>query len=308
MKKTIVLTGVCLLTGINGLFAQISIEKEDGGLWILDGSKRIAFYQKEPAGTNLPDERSNYLHPLYLPDGTVITENAPDDHPHHRGVYWAWHQILINGRAVGDSWTLENFVNEVDEVGFTRDGQGNGILQTKVLWRSPAWKNGKEALLHETATYTFYPQKSNFRRITIDLALTSLADHLQLGGSDDEKGYGGFSVRMKLPDDMAFIGEHGEVEPQNTAVEAGNYINMTGPVGKNGSPGGIVIYAHPENQSTPPTWILRKKASMQNAVFPGRKPVDLQKSVPLKLSYTLILYNGRINAGTILEEAKIQER
>ena len=30
--------------------------------------------------------RSSYLHPVYAPDGTVLTDDFNADHPHHRGI------------------------------------------------------------------------------------------------------------------------------------------------------------------------------------------------------------------------------
>jgi hypothetical protein len=217
-------------------------------------------------------------------------------------VFWAWHQILIDGQSIGDGWMLQDFRVDMKSVEFKRVEQGKGTLETIADWQSPKWRNGAEAFLRETTKYTFYPQNGNHRQIRIDISLKPLVDNLQLGGSDDEKGYGGFSVRMKLPEDIRFIGGNGEVEPRNEAVEGGNYMNMTGSVGRNGNKGGIIIYAHPENQTTPQTWILRKKDSMQNAVFPGRTPVELKKGSPLKLSYTLILYSGKINAKKMIRE------
>ncbi|MGD9557093.1 MAG: DUF6807 family protein [Mangrovibacterium sp.] len=302
MKKIVVITIICLFSGLNHLSAQISIKKGEGGLWIMDGQKKAAFYQKDELSMNQESGRANFLHPLYLPDGTLITENAPPDHPHHRGVFWAWHQILINGRQICDSWALTGFKTDVRSVEFKRIESGNGVLESISDWLSPAWNDGQEPFLQETTRFTFFPQSVNRRLIRIDIQLKSLVDDLKLGGSDDEKGYGGFSVRMKLPDDIRFTAEGGEVEPQNTAIEAGPYINMTGSVGKNGSPGGMLIYAVPENQTTPQTWILRKKASMQNAVFPGHIPVQLKKNLPLKLSYYLVLYNGRISETKVVRE------
>jgi len=302
MKKTISIICICLFLGINSLSAQISIKKGDGGLWILDGQNKVAFYQKEELSMNLESGRANFLHPVYLPDGTEITENAPADHPHHRGIFWAWHQILIGGEPVSDGWLLQNFSVNVKSVEFKRVDRGKGVLETISFWQSPLWKEGSESFLQETTKYTFYPQNGNYRQIRIDISLMSLVDHLLLGGSDDEKCYGGFSVRMKLPEDIRFIGENGEVEPQNEAVESGSYMNMTGSVGKNGNKGGIIVYADPGNQPTPQTWILRKKNSMQNAVFPGCTPVELKKDVSMTLSYTLILYNGKINEQRIMKE------
>jgi len=302
MRKTLTTIGICFLLSINSLFAQISIKKENGGFLILDGKKKVAFYQKEDTSMNLESGRANFLHPVYLPDGTGITENAPEDHRHHRGIFWAWHQILIGERSIGDPWLLKDFIVEVKSIEFKRIDDGNGFFETQTFWKSPEWENGEIPYLEETTHYTFYRQTGNSRRIKIDIELTALVDSLRIGGSDDEKGYGGFSVRMKLPADIRFSNKQGEIEPQDTAVEAGNYVNISGSVGKNGSPGGVLIYAAPDNQSSPQTWILRKKNSMQNAVFPGREPVDVKKGTPLKLSYTLVLYNGKINEGRVLKE------
>lgn len=302
MKKITSVICICLFLGINGLFAQISIRKGEGGLWILDGQNKVAFYQKEEVSMNPESGRTNFLHPVYLPDGTEITESAPPDHPHHRGIFWAWHQILIDDKTIGDSWLLQNFKVDVKSVEFKRMEQGNGVLETISQWQSPNWKDGAEAFLQETTRYTFYPQNGNYRQIRIEISLRSLVDNLKLGGSDDEKGYGGFSVRMKLPDDIRFFGENCEIEPKNEAVEGGNYVNITGQVGKNGNNGGVLVYAHPENQASPQTWILRKKNSMQNAVFPGRTPIGLKKHAPLNLSYTLILYSGKVNEKKIIKE------
>lgn len=304
MKKTVVILFAYLFLYTSNLFAQITIEKGEGGFWILDGKTRLAFYQKEELNMNLESGRANFLHPVYLPDGTLITENAPADHPHHRGIFWAWHQIVIDGQPVGDPWLLKDFKVDVKSVEFKRIEQGIGIFETVALWESPAWKNGEEAFLQESTRYTFYPQNGNIRKIKIDIELKPLVEDLKLGGSDDEKGYGGFSVRMKLPEDIRFTGEHGEVEPQNTAVEAGSYIDMSGSVGKNGNHGGILIYADPANQSGPQTWILRKKDSMQNAVFPGRTPIEIKKDDPVRLSYTLVLYSGKIKEKKILKEVR----
>ncbi len=268
---------------------------------ILDAGKNVAFFQKEAVTSNNGQIRNDYLHPVYLPDGTVITENAPQDHPHHRGIFWAWHQILIDNQPIGDQWELKDFTIDVRIVEFRRLASGNGILQTTSFYHSPAYENGQKAFIKENTTYAFSQQVANYRTIKIDIELTALADNMKIGGSDDEKGYGGFSVRMKLPEDVAFASSNGLVEPQNIAVEAGRYMNIYGSVAKNGNRGGVLIYSEPANQPGPQTWILRKSGSMQNAVFPGREPIDLKRDTPLKLSYTVVLYTGKIKENKILK-------
>lgn len=38
-------------------------------------------------------QRSNYIHPLYGPNGEVLTADYQKDHAHHRGIYWAWPEV-----------------------------------------------------------------------------------------------------------------------------------------------------------------------------------------------------------------------
>ena len=301
MKRTLIIINLFFFLCTN-LSAQVSIEKKKGGFMILDGGEKIAFYQKEDTSMSLESGRNNFLHPVYLPDGTEITENAPEDHMHHRGIFLSWHQILINNKQICDPWILKDFIADVKSIEFRRIDGGNGSFETKTFWKSTDWKKGEVAFLEENTTYLFYRQEGNSHRIKIDIFLKALTDSLKIGGSDDEKGYGGFSVRIKLPDDVKFTGAKGIIEPQTTAVEAGNYVNISGSIGQNSKNGGILIYAAPDNQPSAQTWILRKKNSMQNAVFPGRVPVLIQKDVPLHLSYTVVLYSGKINEKQVIRK------
>ena len=283
----------------NDILGQISVEEEKGGIWILDGKKKIGFYQKDEAGIGNEVGRANYIHPLYLPDGTIITEDRPDDHPHHRGVFWAWHQILIGNLQVGDSWDLSNLSIDVKSAEFKKGAKGAGQIETLAYWQSPLWENSKP-FMEEITDYTFYPQKANYSIIKIEIALKALNDSVYLGGSNDSKGYGGFSIRMKLPEDVRFLSSGGEVTPENDAVEAGHYMNISGTLTNNNKQGGVMIYADPKNQDNPQPWILRKKLSMQNPVFPGQTPVLLTKDKPVKLTYHLVLYIGKIDPEKII--------
>ena len=50
--------------------------------------------------------RSDYIHPLYGLDGEVLTRDWSIDHPHHRGIYWAWPEVDF-GTNRGDLHALQ---------------------------------------------------------------------------------------------------------------------------------------------------------------------------------------------------------
>lgn len=283
--------------------AQVHMKVEPGGFLFLEGKDSILFYQKTLKDINGQYSRCNYIHPLYALDNTRLTEDFPADHLHHRGVFWAWHQILINGKSVGDGWELKDFLQKVTEVEFQQVND-KGILNTTVEWRSPLWENSSIPYLQEHTTITMFPNTNNYRRIDFEITLKAMTSGLSIGGSNDEKGYSGFSVRLKLPRDIAFYDEKRMIEPANTAVSAGHLMKIEGAMLNKGNRGGVVIYSDPSNPAPSTQWILRKSASMQNVAYPGRKPVAIPMDKPLTLKYTLLVYEGSLNTKQIKKAVK----
>lgn len=274
-----------------------------GGFLFMEGKDSIFFYQRSPKDKNGDYSRCNYIHPLYGLDGSRLTEDFPADHLHHRGIFWAWHQILIDNNQVSDGWELKNFQQKVTNFEFMLQ-KGIGLINTTVEWKSPLWKNGSEAYLKEDAKITIYPKTGNYRRIDFEIRFKALTDRLSIGGSDDEKGYSGFSARLKLPSDATFSGENGLIEPINTAIEAGNLMNISGALLNDGKQGGVAIWSYPSNPAPSTSWIIRKAASMQNAAFPGRKPIAIPFDQPLVLKYSLLVYQDNMSPKQIKKAVK----
>ncbi len=227
----------------------------------------------------------------------VLTQDFPDDHLHHRGIFWAWHQVWIDGKRIGDPWELKDFEQDVVDIEFISKSDGAGVLKTEVLWESDLWKkHGKKVpYLKENSIITVHPTSGNYRKTDIEISLLALEEKLSIGGSEDEKGYSGFSVRMILPDDVKFTGPNGEIEPKITAVQSQGYVDISGSIGENNSKGGIVIIDNPENPGYPQPLILRAKNSMQNIAWPGNTTVSISTTKPLVLKYSLIVYSGKMN-------------
>jgi hypothetical protein len=287
---------ILLLTGVDLLVnAQVIVTKTASGLLFTENGDSVLFYQVQPKSVDGKFARCNYIHPLWAPDGTVLTEDFPADHLHHRGIFWAWHQIYADGKNLGDGWELKNFSQKVDHYKIRKAKNGSLKLITTVEYKSPEYISGEKPFLLENTEITIHQAEKNYRRIDFEIKLRALANGLEIGGSDDEKGYSGFSVRMKLPDDVTFTGPEGVVKPENTAVQSPGFIDVSGSVLKNNEKGGIVILDHSENPGYPQPWILRSKNSMQNAAFPGRRRIALDMKNPLILKYSIIVYEGEFS-------------
>src|SRR5699024_3534238 len=251
-------------------FSQLSIKEKNDGMLVLEKEDSVLFYQIKPKSIDGKYERTNYIHPLWNVDGMVLTEDFPADHLHQRGVFWAWHQILIDGESLGDGWELENYKQEVIHSKGHQREDGTVSLINTVNWESDLYRSGRKFIpyLQEDNEIVVYPVEENFRRIDFTIKLTALDLPVSIGGSEDEKGYSGFSIRMKLPDDVVFKGSNGLLKPQNLSISAKDYVDISGTFEKSSS-GGVVIIDHSSNPGYPQEWILRTQQSMQNVKFPG---------------------------------------
>ena len=77
-------------------------KKNEKGVELFESGTPVLFYQKSPKLLGGKYLGNNYIHPLYSLDGDTLTQQSPPDHPHHRGVFWAWHQIYINGEQIAE--------------------------------------------------------------------------------------------------------------------------------------------------------------------------------------------------------------
>jgi len=279
--------------------SHLQTVKSEEGIEISGNGSPVLFYQMSPKSQNGKYERSDYVHPLYSLKGNVMTEDFPPDHPFHHGIYSAWHQILINDSTIGDGWVGDNVSWEVEDAKAT--DHGNAVMiESKVVWRSSI-KGQREPIVREESKITVHESDDRMRIIDFDVDVYPMKDSMKLGGSDDEKGYGGFCVRLKLPQDIKFMARGREVEAQTLSIEAGPWMNFVGSFdGEDSPPSAVLLLQHPSNPGHPQPWILRKEKSMQNAAFPGRHPLELTKD-GWHFRYRLIVHDGSLDEKSIEE-------
>jgi hypothetical protein len=267
--------------------------KTDQGIEVSEGSSKVLFYQVHPKSSNGKYQRANYIHPLYDLSGNIITEDFPEDHPHHRGIFWAWHQILINSKHIADGWSCENMNWKVIDTKIN-NGSDKLTLDNEVLWESALGAGAPGAIVRENSKIIVHKATSQYRIIDFDIALHALVDSVKIGGSDDPKGYSGFSLRLKLPTDISFNARDKEVIAQELAIEAGPWMDFTGSFDGDGLPeSGVLVICHSSNPGYPQPWILRSEKSMQNPAWPGRAAVELTRE-GLLFRYRVIIHKTAI--------------
>ena len=269
---------------------KFSYKKSAEGIEISENNKPILFFQTKPKTVSGKYERAGYIHPLYDLQGNVLTEDSPEDHPYHRGIFWAWHQIVVNGKNVADGWMSEHISFVPGKMQVTKSA-ANAILTSQLTWKVA--DSGKPAvnIVDEVSRINIYRAKEHYRVMDFDILLKPLVNDLKLGGSDDPKGYGGFCLRLHLPDNIQFISGDSTVTPQETAVMADPWMDFRM------DDAGVAVFVY-KDDGAPHPWILRKSKSMQNVPYPGRTPVAIP-SEGLRLKYRIIIHDDQLSSADI---------
>lgn len=302
-------TGIAQQTGMR-------ITASGQGIEVHDGEQPVLFYQARAKSMEGQWSRAAYVHPLYDLDGQILTEDFPADHRHHRGVFWAWHQLFTRDLQLGDAWVCKDFVRDLQSQHSSVSSIGKkrvAVIDSISLWKSPLLKDLNEEMLpivQERVLITVHERSEAWRCVDFDISLLAVLKNVRIGGSDDVKGYGGFSARIQLNPQQVFRFQSGEVEPAKKAVSGGPWVDISD------DRRGLAIMVHPSNPMVGPAipkdqdaegteiadgqeeqpamdWILRRKRSMQNAVYPGRTPVSLSTKVPTRLRYRLVIHDGK---------------
>jgi hypothetical protein len=280
-----------IILAVSDAQAQLTIIKSSEGVEIQENGKKVLFYQSKPKSLNGKYERAGYVHPLYSLNEKILTEDFPEDHPYHHGIFWTWHQIILDNKTIADGWVSDSISWKVQNVKVKKDKK-KIVLLSNVIWSAGTQLNKQTAIIKEHTVITVYAATKKQRIIDFDIHLYALVDSLRIGGSDDEKGYGGFCLRLKLPDDIEFVSNDTSITPQEIAVTAGRSMDFRGSFdGINLPKIGITLIAEPIENEPQQSWILRKQGSMQNIVYPGRHPILLSKK-GLRMRYRIVVHRG----------------
>ena len=268
--------------------------QSDEGIEILEKGKKVLFYQQRPKSLDGKYERAGYVHPLYSLNEKIITEDFPEDHPYHRGIFWAWQQIVLNDKKIADGWISENISWKPTKLK-VKNRKKYVILQSEMIWNAkPGYNNNPTGIVKENTKITVHKSTGQYRAIDFDIHLSALVDSLKIGGSDDVKGYGGFCLRLKLPKDISFVSDNTAITPKETAITAGPWMDFTGSFeGPSMSKTGVAVFCNQPLRDQQ-LWILRKETSMQNIPYPGRTPITLPGK-GLRLKYRIIIHNGNVS-------------
>ncbi len=304
----------------SGLTAKVDEDRQ--AVDVMDGGKPVLRYNH---GTVPPPEkiveryeknqkpplfyaRGDYIHPVFGPDGEALTDDYSLDHPHHRGICWAWPVVRWKGES-RDLWAVRVLKEEpggvwARPVSLDRVEAGPvlAVVEAENVWK---WAD-ETPIVAEHVTIRAFREHERCRLIDIDVRLTALVDDVSIGGRP-HASYGGFTFRTYPQFDQRKIDMH--IAPPGPVLRQAWY-HLTGnfPGGK--GPAGVLLMEHVANPDYPsypnpqtsdavsggyPQWRTVQPA------WPGDREVALAKGEPLVLKHRLWIHPGLSDSRTLAE-------
>jgi hypothetical protein len=254
-------------------------------LEILEAGKPVLAYNhgmilKE--GVEERYRRSSYLHPLYAPDGTVLTDDFPKDHYHHRGAAWAWPIVTFLGET-HDVWAVQGMHQR-----FVRWVDRSTATDRAVLAVENGWFVGDRKAVAETVELTVHPAQDNRRHIDVVLRFEAVDEPVKLAGRE-QKGYGGFGIRFAPRTDTVIRTDAG-IEEKDSDMVPHTWAELEATF--EGRRAGLRIEDDPANPGAGPVgWCLRHYGYLA-ANYPGLSEITLEPGKPLVLRYRLTVFSA----------------
>jgi Methane oxygenase PmoA/Concanavalin A-like lectin/glucanases superfamily len=277
-----------------------AVSGESLGLW--DGSQPVLVYNQgviHPPRTPGARGRSSYIHPLYGLDGETLTDDFPQDHTYHRGVFWAWPHVQIGDQEY-DQWSLRDLASEFQRW-TARDVSPNEAL----LGIENGWFAGGRQVVREQVTIRVQPRSADSRAIDLELRWTPLNQPLTLLGAAG-KSYGGFNFRFARPHRPTITTPAGRAADDLVVtrlpwVDYACEFMPGASANQQPAPSGAAIFVHPSHPDHPPTWMTRHYGLI-SVGWPGVEKLTLPANQPFTLRYRLWIHRGGRTADAIQAE------
>lgn len=233
--------------------------------------------------------RSTYLHPVYAPDGTVLTDDFNPDHRHHRGIFWAWEVVVFDGQT-NDVWTVKGCRQK-----FVRWTARETTANSARLAVENGWYAGDHKFVKEDVEIVAHSTANDRRQLDFTLQFEATDKPVTIMGTPSgRKGYGGFAFRTAPRDGGAaktVIRTDAGIAKGDGVMARHPWAELLGSFA--GRKEAIRIEDDAANPGYPKNgWLLRHGFALLNVSYPGLEPLTLQPGRPLVLKYRVLLSSG----------------
>jgi len=265
----------------------------DKSLALSEGDRPVFVYNygtMSKSGVPADRNRSSYIHPLYGLDGEVLTDDFPEDHYHHRGLFWAWPRVKI-GNASSDLWMLKG-IEQRFESWVERQANERGAK----LVVENGWHLDGRKVVRERVSFRVRAATEVARAIDVELELVPLTEPLTLQGAEG-KSYGGLTLRFAPRAETRITIPAGPTETDLPMARL-PWADLSGRFSGNSRSSGVTIFVHPDHPDFPPEWLTRHYGVLCLG-WPGVQAQTFQRGTVIRCQYRLWIHRNDVGAEQI---------
>ena len=157
------------LSAIWDVQAKVECKENQAAITVTVRGKPVLTYNKAtltgPEGTEPYYRRSGHIHPIWNPDGQIVSGDFPADHLHQHALFFAWTKCEFEGRKV-EFWNQKLELGRVahERVLKVENGDKSGGFKVRLTYMETANQKKPKPVLHETWTIRVYDDsKDHFR-------------------------------------------------------------------------------------------------------------------------------------------------
>lgn len=236
-----------------------------------------------------PDRaRCCYLHPVYAPNGVVVTDDFPQDHPHHRGISWMWPIVVVDGKTY-DLWTIRGIQDRFEKWERRKPEKDKAVLAFE-----DGWYVGDRKVVQENVEIVAHSLVEARRDLDITVTLRSVGATVQIGGTHDlNKGYGGGLEIRFAPRTGTRIRTATQEDAADSDRLPAAWAELTGDFA--GKLATTRATEDASNAGAPNGWCLRHYGFV-GVEYPGLELRRLDSHVPLTMKFRVSLSAGAVSA------------
>ena len=247
----------------------VTIEEKEYGLLVSSQQKPLLFYHTREALPPIDSQayyrRSGFIHPLYSPNGKILTDDFPAGHTHQHALFTAWTNTTFRKSFV-DFWNQQHRKGTVEHIEVLKVTEGPVVSQIQVKLRHKSLQHGE--ILQEIWTLNFYPFTNHFLFDLLSEQRNVTTDTLFL----NKYHYGGLGFRGSRswnPEDKENFRNKWQVLTSEGAQDSAanhthvRWVDASGIV--NGEMAGTTVFTHPANFRYPQA--IRVHATMPYFVY-----------------------------------------
>ena len=290
---------------------DVGVRLADSGesLRISIGDRPVLEYRYElmpvPEGVDKVFSLSGFIHPLWSPQGEVLSRIQPRDHYHHYGIWNPWTQTEFEGRTV-DFWNVGSRQGRVVSAGVVARSSGAVFGSFKAIHDhiDHSAPGGDRIAIKEQVDVTVWNVTPDRSAWVIDF-MSTLSPATDRGITIKAYRYQGFSLRAteKWNDQTARLLTSEGRDKSNANSTRARWIDVNGvSVAREGT-SGVLFMTNPSNYNYPEhlrIWPVGQQPIDQNVYINFNPAQDrdwvLEPGKSYGLKYRMFVYDGRIDA------------